>query len=270
MIKEPQSPPQPRQDNPGAIRATTHPVESGKGIESLLLPETEVVVIVFRHYQPTPGYPEQDPLVLADAQPQAAAAAKLIAQLYNEGDQVWLAGSGTRARHQHSQALLEKALTRIGISHTSSDLSRPSLRNVRFDLLPGELRTGDVLPAWYHSTELPAGVEGRSAVEKRMQKVVAGLTRATLRMRQQEKTSGKCIVVMFTSGEAILPYLRLQVAKDPALQALLESEPNALLQMNPGEGFLLSTSKDKAQLMYPIVAGKQRVVLEGSSKAVLA
>lgn len=231
----------------------------------------EIRILLLRHFTPTPGYPEDQPLVIQEAEKEAHITASYLSQSIDPQGCIYLLGSGTRARHQKSQSMLSSALQELGIAHTSIDLQRDSLRNVSFDLLPEPLRNRQIIQNWHELQDLPEGVESWDDVRERLSQFIYGIAAYLIEKRRTEDSRGTATVVMFTSGEIILPYVRKQIQQSTAGQALLEQFPEALYHLDPGEGCELQVSGSNALLCFPATIEQgDRIVLRGKNDAVLS
>ncbi len=210
--------------------------------EKLTSERGPVSVWVFRHFTPTPGYPEENPLTKAAFEEVKTTSEEILSQV-KDGEVLTIYGADTKGRHQETRRLLEEELEKqIEEGNRNIDLiklppvsyKRESLRGPGFSKEYVKRAGGiqNLLTYWMMVKDTFEGqVQTPEEVARRLRSLIRGLTSCA---RKTPGLGQKVHVVLITSNEVPTP----EMAKN-----FREEEPGLApgrwirFDIGPGEQF---------------------------------
>lgn len=214
--------------------------ESEIAIEQPLSEEREpgnrpVSIFIVRHLEPTPGYPEEQPLVLEEAIPQARQTAKEILEQCESDEALIFYGAGPKGRHQQSLELLRKAVEEeVRQSDKSIEtVELPPTAAKKKSLRPVSLwRFTEVAPKKEMEYWLKTDGRGESEPPKRVAKRLTTLLNGLINFTKRQEAGSRVTWVLITSGECVAAWTKKlsEIGKPVGL------EPGRWLRVDVTEG----------------------------------
>ncbi len=184
--------------------------ESQEGLEKreAELRSRPVSIFIVRHFEPTLGYPEENPLDLEKAVPQAKRIAGEILEQCENGTLVFY-GAGTEGRHKQSLELLKAELERLNqgrekvkmMNLSPTSVGRKSLRPVEFRQL-GAPRGEETL----YWLEKGGGKGARSP--KKVAKGLTVLLNGLIKFSKRQAGESGVTWILITSGEVVAAWTK--------------------------------------------------------------
>jgi len=216
----------------------------GEGFDSKEREPGNVPVSIFlvRHFEPTPGYPEDEPLVLEKATEQARKTAEWIVGCLKEGETIVIYGAGTKGRHQQSLELLTASIAQEIGNRTKQIrlIELPPSSKKRLSLRPADLwrftdrAAGREMDYWLETEGESISTEPPARVAARLGSLLNGLIKFTKSQTELGTECQKVNWVLITSGEVVAAWTRSlpEIAKPVGL------EPGGWLKLDvPGGEF---------------------------------